>query len=135
MPAQRAAEVYLVLESTRPASDITERLGLQPTGSRRFPSPIRGHEVTEWTYRLAEGDSLAHVIESVEERLRLAGARLAQAVAEFSTQAQSSAALVIIQHISEDRQTKGIQLSADTVSWLAQANAFISIDQYVDDEA
>lgn len=91
--------------------------------------------MTEWTYRLAEGDSLAHVIESVEERLRLAGARLAQAVAEFSTQAQSSAALVIIQHISEDRQTKGIQLSADTVSWLAQANAFISIDQYVDDEA
>jgi hypothetical protein len=125
-----AVEVFLVVESRRPAAELTEYLGLQPTTIRTFDHPVRGETLSEWSLRLGAGTSTFDVLTMTEEALLGIGPGSRERLSAVAREEGTTTCLLIVQRATDDRQTKGIELSRRMVAWLAHAGATVSIDQY-----
>jgi hypothetical protein len=124
-----AVEVFLVVESRRPASELSESLELQPTTIREFRHPVRGETLSEWSLQLGAGTSTGDVLTMAEEALLGIGPGTRERLSAISREEGTTTCLLIVQRATDDRQTKGIDLSRRMVAWLADAGATVSIDQ------
>jgi hypothetical protein len=125
-----AVEVFLVVESRRPAPELTEYLGLESTTIRSFHHPIRGEMLSEWSLRLGAGTGTFDVLTVAEEALIGIGPGTRERLNAVGREEGTTTCLLIVQRATDDRQTKGIELSRRLVAWLADAGATVSIDQY-----
>lgn len=89
--------------------------------------------MTEWSLSLAEGPRAFEVIAEAERALLARGDDWAREIGDIVQAPYSSAALVIVQRISDDPDTKGLVLSRDLVRWLAMGHSFIAVDQYLEE--
>jgi hypothetical protein len=128
---KQIAIVDLVITGDVDAAKITQMVGTEPTESRRFCSPLRGREVTEWVLELGSGSMAWQTVRDATERLFAFGIDTADRIARLTEDGDTTVTLVIIQNLADDTRTKGLEFSADALKWLARANARLGIDQYV----
>jgi hypothetical protein len=123
-------EVFLVVESRRPASELAEYLTLEPTTIREYHSPIRRETVSEWSLRIAAGNGTFAVLAAAEDALLGIEPGTRERLNAVGREEGTRSTFLIVQRATDDPLTKGIELSPRMVAWLADAGATVSIDQY-----
>lgn len=122
--------VYFSVEGDPSAGEITRRIGVEPTVARRHRERQADRDVTDWRLDLSSSPIAYDAIHDGGERLLAMGDDVAAKVGLLVDQDGATATLVVVQHISDDRLSKGMSVSADVLAWLARARASITFDQY-----
>lgn len=112
-------------------AEISDFVGLAPTATSRWRSPSTQVEYTRWDVDLARGPVSWEVAQEAAQKLLTLGDGIATHLGELSTQKETSVTLSIVQRLSTDDRTTGLNFSSEVVAWLARAGAVIDIDQYV----
>lgn len=91
--------------------------------------------MTLWTLDLASGTNTYEAVREAGDRLGEIAEDVARKIAGLvSSDPDAGATLAIVQQVSSDPQTTGIELSAEVLRWLLLAGASVSIDQFVWDD-
>lgn len=127
-------EAQLVVTCTNcSVADISETIGRQPDASaeKGTVAPLSGRmrTETEWAINLGWPDGVHPGTEGLGLAIGMFGSDIATALRQLTSRG-CTVTLSILQELS-DGSDSGVFIPNDAISWLGQANAQLSIDQYV----